>query len=326
MLGNGGTSDIGDESGEMESIDAINLGTGRTATQISAGYQHTCAVLDNGEVKCWGKNNRGQLGQEHDDNIGDSSGEMASLSAVFLGSGRTAAQVETGNFHTCALLDNGSVKCWGHNDKGQLGMDNTDRIGEGSGDMTSLGVVNLGSGRTATQISLGKKHSCAILDNGSAKCWGENANGLLGHDNNSTSLGAIGDAPSEMALLKGINLGTGRTAIQIDAGQAQNCALIDNGQVKCWGGNDQGGLGIGGTGPIGTTPEANHMSILNGINFGSTSSVLGISTGLKHACAVFDNSSVKCWGANGYGQLGQGHDDDIGDSSGEMSTLPDIDL
>ena len=68
----------------MASLSAVNLGTGRTATAIATGYYHSCALLDNGDLKCWGYNNYGQLGIDSTTNIGDSSGEMASLDAIDL--------------------------------------------------------------------------------------------------------------------------------------------------------------------------------------------------------------------------------------------------
>ena len=115
-----------------------------TARTIAPGYTHTCTVLDNASVKCWGHSQYGQLGLENTNTIGDSSGEMASLSAVNLGTGRTATAIAAGFFHSCALLENSSVKCWGRNSYGQLGIDNTTNIGDDSGEMgNNLDAINL---------------------------------------------------------------------------------------------------------------------------------------------------------------------------------------
>jgi len=110
-------------------LDAIELGTGRTATAIAAGYHHTCAILDNLSIKCWGSNNAGQLGLGDTSNRGDLTTdglghrEMGdNLPVVNLGAGRTARGITAGESHTCALLDNFSVKCWGKNESGQLGL------------------------------------------------------------------------------------------------------------------------------------------------------------------------------------------------------------
>ena len=232
---------------------AVDLGTGRTATQISAGGSHTCALLDDQSVKCWGFNMYGQLGQGDTNNIGDHSGEMGdNLLAVDLGTGRTATQISAGVSHTCALLDDQSVKCWGANYNGGLGQGHTNVIGDHSGEMgDNLLAVDLGTGRTATQISVGHSHTCALLDDQSVKCWGLNMYGELGqgHTNN------IGDHSGEMGDdLLAVDLGTGRTAKQISAGFSHTCAFLDDQLVKCWGGNGQGQLGQGHTSSLGDGP------------------------------------------------------------------------
>ena len=103
---------------------------------ISANYDHSGAILANGTVKFWGRNNTGALGQGHTRNIGDGSGEMGdNLPAIDLGSGRTATAVANGHYHTAAILDNGTVKVWGNSNQGQLGQGNTNKIGDGSGEM-----------------------------------------------------------------------------------------------------------------------------------------------------------------------------------------------
>ena len=167
---------MGDYSGEMAVLPSINLGTGRTATAIAGGFYHTCALLDNASVKCWGLNNRGQLGIDNNTNMGDNSSEMALLPSINLGTGRTATAIASGGYHSCALLDNASVKCWGLNNFGQLGIDNSTNEPSlmSGGEVAVLPVVNLGTGRTATAIAGGFYHTCAILDNASVKCWGLN--------------------------------------------------------------------------------------------------------------------------------------------------------
>ncbi|KAG2429156.1 hypothetical protein HYH02_014191 [Chlamydomonas schloesseri] len=211
-LGLGDTSPRGDGPGEMgDTLPAVALGTGRTATAIFAGVLHTCALLDNGSVKCWGCNDYGYLGLGDTSYRGDGPGEMGdTLPAVALGTGRTATAISAGSRYTCALLDNGSVKCWGWNDDGQLGLGDTSRRGDGPGEMgDTLPAVELGTGRTATAISAGGWHTCALLDNGSVKCWGYNDAGQLGLGDTSNR----GDGPSEMGdTLPAVALGTGRTA------------------------------------------------------------------------------------------------------------------
>jgi len=321
-LGIDNNTNMGDNSGEMAVLPSINLGTGRTATAIAAGDMHSCALLDNASVKCWGINNAGQLGIGNKTYMGDGSGEMGdNLPVVDLGTGRTATAIAAGSFHTCALLDNASVKCWGYNDNGQLGIDNTTTMGDGSGEMgDNLPVVNLGTGRTATAIDAGNYHSCALLDNASVKCWGSNHRGRLGIDNTTN----MGDNSSEMAVLPTVNLGTGRTATSIAAGDRHTCALLDNASVKCWGNNTYGQLGIENRTQMGD--NTGEMAVLPTVNLGTGRTATAIAAGLRHSCALLDNASVKCWGWNDYGQLGIGNTTNMGDGSGEMAVLPSIDL
>ena len=121
----------------------VDTTTGRTAPAIAAGEYHSCALLDNASVKCWGQNGRGQLGIDNNTRMGDDSGEMALIPTVNLGIGRTATAVSTGYSHTCAVLDNASVKCWGKNGRGQLGIDNTTTMGDDSGEMDLLLGIDL---------------------------------------------------------------------------------------------------------------------------------------------------------------------------------------
>ena len=112
---------------------AVDLGTGKTARAIEAGDNHTCAILDNESVKCWGANASGQLGLGHTNIRGDNSSLMGdNLLAVDLGSDRTAKAIAAGYAHTCAILDNSLVKCWGSNTSGQLGLGDTDNRGDNS--------------------------------------------------------------------------------------------------------------------------------------------------------------------------------------------------
>ena len=139
-----------------------SLGTDRTAVAITAGDYHTCAILDDGSVSCWGYNSYGQLGD------GTTTQRTTPTQTSSLGTDRTAVAITAGDYHTCAILDDGSVSCWGYNDYGQLGDGTTtDRN-------TPTQTSSLGTDRTAVAISAGRYHTCAILDDGSVSCWGYN--------------------------------------------------------------------------------------------------------------------------------------------------------
>ncbi len=296
---------------------AVDLGSDRTAKAIAAGYAHTCAILDNSLVKCWGSNTSGQLGLGHTNNRGDNSSFMGdNLLAVDLGT--TAKAISAGDSHTCAILDNSQVKCWGDNTYGQLGQGDEINRGYDSNQMGgSLNPVNLGSGRTAISITTGTGYTCALLDDDSVKCWGRGHAGQLGHGK-TTSV----DSPPNSS----IKLGTGRSAKVITAGDFHTCAILDNSSIKCWGLNDSGQLGLGDTSNRGdgSNEMADYLPV---IDLSSGKTARAISTGDSHTCALLDNASLKCWGKNDSGQLGLEDTSNRGDDSGEMSdNLPAISL
>ena len=243
------TSEDGFGDGYLETGDllpSISLPSGTSATMIEAGGGHTCAVLDNDELICWGKNDYGQLGMGNTTFLGDDSSEVGNeFSTVELPPGRTVSQLALGKTHTCAIWDNGSVSCWGSNDNGELGIENTDDIGDDGGEMgINLGFISLPNGHNASNITAGDGFSCVILENSNTVCWGDNEFGQLGIENTND----IGDQNGEMGNLLGIiNFGTSRYAVEIDAGSKSVCAILDNAQVKCWGQNDVGQLGLGDT-------------------------------------------------------------------------------
>ena len=137
QLGQGNRDNLGDGPGEMgDALAVVDLGFDRSAIQITAGAYHTCALLDNYTVKCWGEGRNGALGQGSRDNIGDDPGEMGdALAPIDLGTRRTAKSIFAGQYHTCAVLDDESIKCWGYGGNGRLGQGDTETIGDDLGEM-----------------------------------------------------------------------------------------------------------------------------------------------------------------------------------------------
>lgn len=207
QLGNGTTTD------SDTPVDASGLASGVIA--LGAGNKHTCAVLSSGVIRCWGHNNHGQLGD---------GGSADSPVPVDVAALPPMMSVAAGAEHTCGLTPGGGVKCWGRNDKGQLGD------GSGSDSATPVDVATLATG--AAWIETGEKHSCAAMNSGLTRCWGDNANGQLG--NNTTVDSGL---PVDVSGLS--------DAIQIGAGKEFTCALRQAGNVSCWGRNNGGQLGDG---------------------------------------------------------------------------------
>lgn len=191
----------------------ITFGTSSASSDsLALGYNHACGILNNGSIKCWGSSGNDRLGNGATQDIGDGAGEMGdALPVSNLGTGRTATSISSGlpqlSPHTCAVLDDGMVKCWGYNSHGQLGIGNTTTMGSSADKMgDNLSTVDLGTGRTAVDVSVGNQFSCALLDNGDVKCWGRNSNGELGIGTTT----AMGDNADEMGdNLSAVDLGTG---------------------------------------------------------------------------------------------------------------------
>ncbi len=285
------------------SVTPVLLGTGRRARVVAAAANHTCVILDNGKVRCWGTGTDGRLGLGNTTTIGDTE-TPASVGTVSLGAGRRAVALSAGDFHTCAILDNGKVRCWGLGTFGRLGYGNVNAIGDNETPATVV-PVSLGAGR-AVAISAGGEHTCALLESGKVRCWGRGQLGQLGYGN----LNSIGDneLPSSVGA---VALGTGRRAVAISGGNDHTCAILDNGKVRCWGSGTFGRLGYGNTATIGDneTPAS-----VGPVNLGTGRRAIAIAAGGFHTCALLDTLQVRCWGHGGEGRLGYGNTTAIGDN------------
>ena len=265
-LGYGDYSSRGSSANQMgSSLLFVDLGIGRTATWISSGSSHMCAILDDSSLKCWGYNWNAQLG------LGNQDGQSLPQ-LVDLGGLQVLSVVCSGSFN-CAILSNFKVKCWGTNSYGQLGLGHTNIIGDGPNEMgINLPYVDIGTSKTAKKISLGPSHVCAILNDNSLKCWGSNQDGMLGLGNTVS----MGDNPGEMGdNLPAVDLGVGRSAIDVKCGASSTCVLLDDNSVKCWGLVTYGRLGIGvsaglsGTDTYAVGDQAGEMgSNLRNVNLG----------------------------------------------------------
>ncbi|MFN8442726.1 MAG: hypothetical protein U0175_18265 [Caldilineaceae bacterium] len=304
--GNNGSGQLGDNTLDprLTPVDVVGLSSG--VRSITAGRQHTCALLDSGAVKCWGANNSGQLG--------DSTNTQRLTPVVVSGLSSGVVAIVAGGFHTCALMTGGGVKCWGSNSNGALGtvMGNqstpVDVSGFSSGIvaivagyehtcvLTNAGGVKcwgrndagqaedggLSSGITA--ITAGWAHTCTLTNTGEVKCWGDNSNGQLGD-------GTTGSHTTPTDVLLSTN-----NISAIAAGDAHTCALGTDGIVNCWGTNNMGELGNGKKGNTLTPVDVSGLS----------SGVQALSVDAFHTCMLSTQGGIKCWGNNYSGQLGDG--------------------
>ena len=250
QLGLGDRATRGDDPGELgDQLAPVDLGPEAVAVALAAGANHTCALLAGGVVKCWGSNEFGQLGLGDTEARGDAPGELgAALSAVELGSAATA--IAAGRNHSCAVLSNGSVVCWGMNGARQLGLE--DGLSRGTDTTLSLEPVPFAEGLSVRAVAAGASHTCAISSDGAVRCFGLDFFGALGLAADETMSGAPFDFGNKG---RGVALGAGRSVIELSAGIDFTCALLDTLDIKCWGLNARGQLGLGDSETRGDDPD-----------------------------------------------------------------------
>ncbi|HEY6559297.1 MAG TPA: hypothetical protein VI072_18560 [Polyangiaceae bacterium] len=290
-----------DASGELSSVTVpFSKDTGAwpvpvSVKEVSGSNWHTCALLVNGKVRCWGDGSYGQLGYAVRRTIGDD--EFPS-SAGDVNVGGAVTQIAASfSGHTCALLDTRQVRCWGYAASGAaLGYAG---VVPETDEPVSAGNVNVGG--EVSQVALGYWHTCALLSTGNVRCWGENQHGELGYAHTNP----IGD--DEVPASAGdVNLGG--AVRQISAGSSHTCALLAGGRVRCWGNNDSGQLGYGHTRAIG---DDEVPASAGDVNVGGE--VVQIAAGGGHTCALLAGGTVRCWGHAWEGELGYARRDNIGD-------------
>ena len=266
----------------------VHLGENRTAVAVVTGTKHnshgfTCAILDNGSVKCWGAASSGYLGYGKEIATNavtglphtqleythacmwntacrkNAGGQPSCIercdrppnATLDLGPGRTAVKITASVGHACVITDVGGLMCWGYNDRGVLGVDPalcTDGISDYCPSPTE---VDLGLNRTAVDISTGFRHTCVVVGTGDVLCWGKPVTAT-----GSSGKCCLGYGTNECGITtppvdRVINLGANRTAIQVSVGDAHTCAVLDtsghpgSSGVKCWGRDFDGALGYG---------------------------------------------------------------------------------
>ena len=306
---------VGDDEA-LADVPGLEIDFVRQVVQVTAGFAHTCALFDDGNVRCWGR-------VQNDSVFGTVDGLLGTNQIVYNALGFVdplttgdvrlpgpAVQISaaTSGAHTCALLASGEVVCWGFNADGQCG--NGTRRGVGG--LTNETLPLLALGARALQVKAASGHTCVLLEGGSVICWGNGSLGRLGYGDITDRLEPQGPVP------------IGGPALQIAAGLAHTCALLGNGRVRCWGGNDDGQLGYGHALAIGDneTPEqaattpgpAGRASLGGDVPVGGGGGVVQITevVDARAVCARFAGGGVRCWGQNNKGQLGYGHVETLG--------------
>jgi alpha-tubulin suppressor-like RCC1 family protein len=254
--------EIGNNSYFSVSEPALALGTVNPVTLLT-GNEHTCTLVGDGRMQCWGTNYTGQLGD----------GTMGgfAMTPQFVHNISGAIEAITGGFHTCAMLPDRTIECWGRNQDGQIG----------NGDSTTdvaLPVPVGGLGPVADLVA-GGYHNCALMPDNSVRCWGRNVRGQVGD-------GTVTTPVTQPHVVSGL------TAAALSLGGYHSCARLPDATVQCWGQSDYGQ--IGSPGAFSSVP----------VTVGGISNVVAVNSGFRHSCATLADGTVRCWGFNDWGQLG----------------------
>lgn len=237
---------------------------------IASGQFHMCGIVNgSSQLKCWGKNDSGQVG------LDPTSNPQTAIPSI-LDSGVGYSQVRPGFSHTCGLTLSNTVKCWGNNIYGAIGNNTS-----GANVITPTAVYD---GNTYKSISAGYLFSCGVTSAGILKCWGDSADGKLGNNDNGTTDSYVP-----------LQIDSADTFLSVSSGLRSSCAITTNNYLKCWGANDSGQLGTGDT----------SIRIVPTYVDGSTK-YSKVAMGTTHSCGVTMAGAVKCWGGNLSGQLGNG--------------------
>jgi alpha-tubulin suppressor-like RCC1 family protein len=256
---------------------------------LALGEYHSCALLDSGDVRCWGDSATSvRPASARSSDLGDN--EKPSI-AQPINVGGKVVQLAAGRNHTCALLDTKKVRCWGAGVSGALGYNNTNNIGDGelpfsAGDVTVGADVAAGHRRRHVHVRPhGRPTTCAAGASGPA---GGSATATSPTSATTSSRRSAGD----------VNVGA--KVKFIAAGASHTCVITETNNVRCWGLNSNGQLGYGHTNTIGDNEFPN---VSGNVSLGDP--IVQITAGLQHTCAVTMTGAVRCWGNSTYGQLGQ---------------------
>lgn len=285
--------------------------------RLVMGVAHTCALLTDGTVACWGYNTVGQTGHGRTSTGVEAPVRVEGLADVI--------ELEAGDNHTCARVRDGGIWCWGSNESGQLGLDRSARaqpLPVRLPTSSSIRALALGSRHTcvladngaiecwgwrldlsaqslpgATALAVGGLFGCALMGDGSARCWGQNDQGQLGNGARSAPGAPLETEPAPVLGLDG--------AVELRSSLTHACARVSDGTVRCWGADWSGEVGDGASGNQLARPSATPVPELRGV----VQIVTGGScqpAGGAHSCALLEDGSVRCWGDNASGQLGDG--------------------
>jgi alpha-tubulin suppressor-like RCC1 family protein len=244
---------------------------------MASGFRHTCGLAGDGQLWCWGYNERGGIG------VGTFTRAESAPQRV----GDRFAQVAAGGDHTCAVTTDGELYCWGFNDSNEVGVPGNESIATPVRTGCESGNSNLACFDDWVAVGTGAFHSCGIRSSGELYCWGGNLNGQLG----------IGPPTNAFQESEPHRVGGDERWADVDGGRSYSCALTESGQLYCWGLNEDGQLGVG---------DETFVSHPAPVDVDAPAGFRNLGLGEYHACAVRADRTLWCWGRNSDGQIGLG--------------------
>jgi alpha-tubulin suppressor-like RCC1 family protein len=268
------------------------------STHVSLGHGTTCLTTPTGELKCWGRNEHGQLGRGDRERLGD---DETPDSFGFVALGGVVAEAHTNGQQTFARTLDGRIHAWGRNGAYELGILHTVGLGDDETPASATVPTEPQVGGHAVQLAVGAGFACVRLSDGGVRCWGANDSGQLGLGD----IERIGDdeAPWQVATIE-----LGAAAIDITAGAHHACAVLLGGAVRCWGRGQDGQLGLGDTASVGDDERPIDVAEID-----LDAPAVDVVAGGLHTCARLQSGSVRCWGRGQEGQLGRGDAQTVGD-------------
>lgn len=254
---------------------------GPSFSSSEVGHQHACGLRVSGEVFCWGLNAHGELGS------GDSS---SSTVPVAVAGGQKFSALAVGDFHACGLTTEGQAYCWGSDLYGQLGAGAPAE--QCANEPCRRIPVPVTGALVFRSITAGVLHTCGITVAGDTYCWGLNDDYQLGTVSSVDS--CVDSFSSHRCSRVPVRVSGGVQFELLSASLNHTCGLTSDGSAYCWGANQVGQLGTGGTPPTSASP----IPVSGSLTF------VGLESGGAHSCALANDGLGYCWGANSYGQTG----------------------
>ncbi len=277
---------LGDGNAPLDSQSPSPVDSASAFVHLTAGFIHTCGLTAEGAALCWGSDTDGQLG---DGGVPGDSPVPVAVDATQFGS-RPLVGLTAGTSHACGLTADGAAYCWGFDGEGQLGD------GGSTASFHYPVAVDRGplGGKSLIRLSAGGSHTCGLTADGGLYCWGSDSYGQLGDGGNAQD--SLVPVPVDASGV------TGRMVlVQLAAGYWHNCGIASGGEPYCWGADDHGQLGDGGSLQNATTPV-----LVDATGITGDRAFVQTTGGGFHTCGLTSEGRAYCWGLDGYGQLGDG--------------------